>query len=191
MLGWLLIVSAVFAQTSGLPHNSALADELARPGYTSRAPRFADYKVRGSPKTRGTWLAVGRCDQADVPGGMGYKRFVRAEARKNGPNFAGHCVVVVCSCGSGCGNLSVVDLRTGHVYPFPFVLTANTHCPPSYDVVREDVALRSDSSLLVIIGNLLTFEGAGGAIERLHGCAVRYFRWTGRGLVLIRKAPIR
>jgi len=185
----LLIMTCLVSGQSASPRHTALEAELARPGYVRGAPRFADYRVRAAHKGAATWLAVGRCDQAAYPGGAGYDRLIRAEARKNGPNFAGRCVVVVCSCGTECGNLSVVDLRTGHIYSLPFVLAVNRQCPRPLDPTRFDFYLRRDSSLLVVVGNLVAYEKAG-AVERYQGCAVRYYRWTGRKLVLVRKTPI-
>ena len=175
-------------QTAGLQHTAPEA-ELARPGYSRGVPRFDDYKVRAPHKGAATWLAVGRCDQADYPGGVGYDRLIRVEARKNGPNFAGRCVVVVCSCGTECGNLSIVDLRTGHIYSLPFVLAVNRQCPRQPATMRYDIYIRRDSSLLIVVGNLVAYEKAG-AVERYQGCAVRYYRWTARKLVLIHKTPI-
>jgi hypothetical protein len=38
---------------------------------------------------------------------------------KNGPNFAGHLVVVEIGCGAGCRVVPVADVRTGRIYDFP------------------------------------------------------------------------
>jgi hypothetical protein len=176
--------------TIGALQTAAEPEQLADLGYAPNAPRYSDYPVRSEQEGPGTRLSVGRCDAADAPGGIGYLGHIRAEARENGPNFAGRCVVVVCSCGSDCGNLSVVDIKTGYVYSFPFTLSADMQCTRARMRYRDHITFRPDSSLLIVVGDLTSYDESAGLIERRHGCAVRYYRWTGRRLVLLRKVPV-
>lgn len=183
----LLILGLTFLPAATSGQSEAVSEHLRKLGYAPRAPRFSDYPVPSKRRGPGDWLSIGRCDVADYPDGIGYERHVRREARKNGPNFAGRCVVVVCSCGTGCGNLSIVDTRSGYVYSLPGAITLEAECSRMARGVDDHIFFRPDSALLIVVSDLATGEGA--ATVHPHGCAIRYYRWTGRRLVLIRRTP--
>jgi hypothetical protein len=153
----------------------------AKPGYSQKAPRFAQFPISTKRKGERDWLSLGRCDQAD---GKAFDRLVRSEARPRGTIFAGHYSVVVCTCGMACGGVSIVDLRSGRICCFDFISQTCSGALASYD---NDLYFRIDSSLLILIGNPPNWNNG---TERYRGCAIRYYRWTGRRLVLLKETPI-
>ncbi len=65
---------------------------------------------------------------------------------------------------------------------------AKGECPEDYDERFDDLVLfRADSSLLITIGSI--WEVDAGGRESYEPCAIRYYRWTGRELQLIREDP--
>lgn len=150
-------------------------------GYSQKAPRFAQFPVRTKRKGERDWLSIGRCDQADS---KAFDRLVRTKARVPGPIFAGHYSVVVCSCGTNCGGVSIVDLQSGRIYDFDFISQVCSGALASYD---NDLYFRVDSSLLILIGSPPNWKKG---VERYRGCAIRYYQWTGRQLALLKEVPI-
>ena len=153
---------------------------LVKPGYSRGAPRFAQFPVPTKLKGERNWISLGRCDQAS---GKAFDRLVRKEARGPGPIFAGHYSIVVCSCGTECGGVSIVDLRSGKIYDFDFISQVCSSELAKYD---NDLYFRVDSSLLILIGSPANLKNGSG---RYRGCAIRYYRWTGSRLALLRERP--
>lgn len=75
-----------------------------------KVPRFEDF-----PVTKEFQGKPARVDLASHP----YARLFRTSLKQGaaaGPNFAGHYALVTWGCGNECGELLVVDVRTGKVY---------------------------------------------------------------------------
>jgi hypothetical protein len=186
MLANLLCIILLAATQGGLSESGLRTAADRGLGHTRGAPRFADYPVKTKLRSRQGWLSVGRCDQAF---GRAYDRMIRREARGHTARFAGRYLSVVCSCGTGCGELSFVDVKSGRVYS-PQVgtlseLTCGSGAPADYS---DFLYFRADSSLLITVGDISTFDEKG--VERGEGCAIRYYRWAGRRLALLKKAPL-
>jgi hypothetical protein len=146
----------------------------------AKVPQFQDYRVsdpyRGAVKSpdfgnlerySGTEL---RCYGGDPE-----------EYTKKRANFAGHFVIDICSCGSGCHYLFLWDALTGkfyHRFPFgsinvgPYGLGA-----ASRPIEYEGEQYRLDSSLLILEA----------CIEDTCDCARRYYSWNGSQFQLILK----
>lgn len=155
-------------------------------GNTRGAPRFSDYPVPTNLKSRQGWLSVGRCDQAF---GTAYDKLARREAAGQRARFAGRYILVICSCGTGCGNLSIVELKTGRVRsPLFGPLTEHTCAAQATANYSDFLYFRADSSLLIAVRDISRFSSNGE--EKGSGCAIRYYHWTGRRLVLLKKVVL-
>ena len=100
-------------------------------------------------------------------------------------NFAGHFVIVACTCGTGCHYLFVWDALNGRFYqrlPFGAInigpFDAGPLVPP---IEYGGEQYHADSTLLFV-------EGCFG--ENCD-CGIRYYNWTGRRFRLISKRPTR
>lgn len=153
----------------------------ARLGYLRGAPRFAQFPARTNRKGERQYSSPGRCDQAD---GKAFNRLVRKQARANGPIFAGHYTIVICSCGMECGGVSIIDLQSGRIYDFGYISQVCDRALESYD---DDIYFRVDSLLLILVGSPPNWKNG---VERYKGCAIRYYRWAGRRLALLKEVPI-
>lgn len=153
----------------------------AKLGYSQEAPRFAQFPVRTKRNGERNWLSLGRCDQAS---GKAFDHLVRVKARARGPIFAGHYSIVVCSCGTECGGVSIVDVQTGRIYDFGYM---SQECSGALASYGNSLYFRVNSSLLILIGSPPIWKNG---TEHNKGCAVRYYRWTGRRLALIKEIPI-
>jgi len=158
----------------------------ANPGYSKGAPRFDQFPVTTKQKGERHWLSLGRCDQAFGPSEAHGDRLVRKRAKARGPIFAGHYSIVVCSCGTECGGVSIVDVRSGRVFDFEHMSQA---CARTLEDYNDFLYFRVDSLLLILIGSPPSLKK--GAEPDYRSCAVRYYRWTGRRLVLLKEVPIR
>lgn len=156
----------------------------AKPGYSRGAPQFAQFPVRTKRKGGRDWLSLGRCDQAFGKGKSFGHRLVRSKAQAQGPIFAGHYSIVVCSCGTECGGVSIVDVRSGRVYDFE---DRSQECAGALGSYKNFLYFRVDSSLLILIGSPPDWNNGA---EHYKGCAVRYYRWTGRRLMVLKEVPI-
>ena len=154
----------------------------AKLGYSRKAPQFAQFPVRTNRKGARNWISVGRCDRA--PNDKAYKRLVRREANARRPIFAGHYSIVVCSCGVDCGGVSIVDLQSGKIFAF---YDNSQECDAAFDRYEDFLYFRVDRSLLIHLGSPPLWKNGA---ERYQGCAIRYYRWTGRRLKLLKETPI-
>jgi hypothetical protein len=99
-----------------------------------------------------------------------YRTVLRQEIAQ-GPNFAGHYRLAVLGCGSSCAMFAVVNLKTGRVIvPKGFSYTSGVHFAVDQQKVFPDsqsgdglFGFRSDSKLLVILGDLDEDENHEGA----------------------------
>jgi hypothetical protein len=152
-----------------------------RPGYSKTAPQFAQYPVCSRSKGERNWFSIGRCDEAS---GKARTHLVQRRARAAGALFAGHYSIVVCSCGTGCGLVFIVNLQSGRNHNF-----LSTGCSIGEGESYEDfLYFQADSSLLILVGRLPDWGKGAGRKER---CAIRYYRWTGRRLALLKEVPLR
>ena len=103
-----------------------------------------------------------------------------------GPNFAGHYIVIVWGCGSGCIRMAMSDAETGAVYNPPisegaFALPMLIF--PNSAGRAADVQYRKDSRLMIVTAT--PRANRRGAIP----CAF-YFLWQGDHWTLLRSVPI-
>ena len=182
----MLIIGFLILILDSLPTATAKSAEQrknkpAKPGYSQIAPRFDQFPIRTGRKGERQWLSMGRCDQAS---GKDFDRLVRLKARKGGRIFAGHYSVVVCSCGTECGGVSIVNIQSGRIYRLAHLSQKCVSALARYD---DFLYFRVDSSLLVLIGSRPIWKNGA---ERYEGCAIRYYRWTGSRLKLLKEIPI-
>ena len=156
----------------------------ATPGHGTGAPRFDEFPVHTKRQGQQHWLSLGRCDQVFGKGEDFGHRLVRERAKAGGATFAGHYSILVCSCGTECGVVSIVDLSFGRIYDFEHMSQV---CADARSNYRDFLYFRADSSLLILIGSPPKLKNGAG---RNKGCAVRYYRWTGRRLILLKEAPV-
>lgn len=91
-------------------------------------PRFEDYRVQeilqGTPAqpilTTPEERRVRTVIRNGVSKGWGAEDATGRELTGPGPNFAGHYAIITWGCGSPCLMATIVDLKTGRVYPPPF-----------------------------------------------------------------------
>ena len=90
-------------------------------------PKFEDFRVneifKGTPANPLLETRFARL----------YRTNIR-NAAKEGPNFAGHCTIAEWGCGSNCGQMAVIDEKTGHVFEGPAETIAY---PPMFDYPDE------------------------------------------------------
>jgi hypothetical protein len=95
-----------------------------------------------------------------------------------GPNFAGHYAIVETTCGTGCGYVVVVDVRTGQIFEnLPFRQIDIT------DFFTHDyrgLIFRLRSKLLIVEGYV---DGSGTPTRA-------YYEWIGNNFRLIKKSAI-
>ena len=106
------------------------------------APRFEDYAVREtySGPTHAPVLATKDARE--------FRTRLR-EAAEGKADFAGHYVVTLWGCGTGCVMGGIIDAKTGHVTMLPFTLCCwPVEVPDDF----EPVVYRLDSSLIVFDG---------------------------------------
>jgi hypothetical protein len=135
-------------------------------------PKFEDFRVneifKGTPANPLLETRFARL----------YRTNIR-NAAKEGPNFAGHCTIAEWGCGSNCGQMAVIDEKTGHVFEGPAETIAY---PPMFDYPDEGdgpaASFKLESKLLVI-------HGCPGET----GCGSYYYEWTGSRFKLLRLLP--
>jgi hypothetical protein len=97
---------------------------------------------------------------------------------KEGPNFAGHYMIVEWGCRTECFQAAIVDAKTGKIYQ-----------PPSLDKDRHDffesswLHFRRDSNLLVVCVDCRKWAD--------RECEQRYFVWEGDHFTRIDRSPHR
>jgi hypothetical protein len=150
------------------------------PAQSAKAPRFDDYRVSNLYRGPVKPPQFGRPDQYS---GTDLRCFGGdpSEYAKEPANFAGHFVIGVCTCGSGCHYLYMWDALSGKAYltlpampidvgPFGIGLVT-----PAVEYKGEEYRL--DSSLLILEG----------CVEETCDCSRRYYNWNGSQFELIRK----
>jgi hypothetical protein len=141
-----------------------LAIGLSVQGSDRQAPRFEDFAIQetfsGTPAA--PLVASGRAHR--------YRTELTSQAR-DGPNFAGHFTIAQWGCGTCCTEFAIIDSVTGRVW-FPAFAVACVVPMEAQDAPLLQFKLES---------NLLIVTGA----RNERGGGRYFFRWKGRGLVLI------
>jgi len=139
-------------------------------GAASRAPRFEDFRV--------TEVFKGKPPNIDLRTVM-QKRYP-TQIRKQAilpANFAGHFRIAEWGCGTSCGMLAVIDLKTGKVYDGPFQ-DMDYGEQYRYEGGSQDLEYRVSSSLLVARG-----------CPEFKNCGTYYYEWKGDKFDLLRFVP--
>ena len=140
-----------------------------------RPPRFEDYKVAVTAARPVAPLAFDNDPRTKI-----VPPSARSQAEK-GPNFAGHYTIIGWGCGSSCLNFAIVDATSGHItFPEAVRNISTTHVEVGegeQNVSFNGLRYRVDSSLLIVLGAVNEDDTAEG---------IRYYRWTGAKLTLIR-----
>lgn len=105
-------------------------------------------------------------------------------AVKGRRTFAGHYAVVGYSCGAGCRDSAIVDIRTNRVTFLPFTVTM---CP-GQEAAQLD--FRVDSRLLIVEGQLEWDPDPKGEMI-VENCGTYYFEWTEGRLKRVAPKPVR
>lgn len=108
------------------------------------------------------------------------------EQNRQGPNFAGHYIVIVWGCGTGCIQMAMSNAKTGAVYGPP-VSDGGLALPmlvfPNSAGRAADTEWRRDSRLMII--------RATPHANRPDAVAYAfYFLWEGERWTLLRRVPI-
>jgi hypothetical protein len=156
-----------------------------------RVPRFEDYLVAAvftgtpaSPKS----VPASKEDLEKIRNGIekGWGVFYENEERK-GANFAGHFILIKWNCGSSCLGMTVVDAKTGDIFPPPD--TTNC-CDVNFKLLHSltypgqtpqppEVQFRVNSNLLTIKSNSLPSN-----LPYTY-----YYIWQGNRWTLLRRVP--
>jgi hypothetical protein len=130
----------------------------------NRLPRFEDYPVTeaftGSPHPPILVTPEQRMFRTRIREGVekGWGVWINGEwsreQNKPGPNFAGHYIVIVWGCGSGCIRMAVSDAEIGAVYNPPLVADAELALPtlmsPNSVGRAAETEYRKSSRLFII-----------------------------------------
>lgn len=103
-------------------------------------PQFKDYPVKTVYRGKNARLLLSRDART-------FKTRLR-EASKGEPNFAGHFIVTIWGCGTGCQVGAVIDARTGKVFWLPFPVGQTSEVDEDF----RPVEFRLDSKLIVFSG---------------------------------------
>ena len=121
-------------------------------GGSSEVPQFKDYPAGELYKGATAPLVLAQKDQE-------FRGKLRAAAKSQKPNFAGHYILTTWGCGGGCVMGAVIDARTGKVYWWEFTVC----CWPETDDNFKPIDFRADSRLIIFSGLRNEKEGDDGA----------------------------
>jgi len=145
-------------------------------------PRFEDFRVRTPLPRRSTPAIIGRRENAT---NAQFNRRIR-EAANEGPNFAGHYVVVEWSCGLPCVSFVLADVRTGNIYYPRF--SGVGHCGPLDPRQPQLLSFQLESRLLIVRGSPEIDDSKTQTFSE-GPCRTYYYLWNGNSLKLVRSAP--
>lgn len=134
-------------------------------------PRFENYAV---PVYKGKRAPV---NLKSARGAGSYRTRLR-EGAKEGINFAGHFTLVGWGCGTGCGQVGIINAKSGAVY-FPDQLGGFGVW--LWDDNQESVQFKSNSRLLILSGWPATESDSDNPKTGLY-----YYEWTGTRLKLVK-----
>ncbi len=145
------------------------------PGQDGAAPDFKDY---ATPVYKGRAAALKLTSRE----ARGYRTRLREGARR-ALNFAGHYKLHTWSCGTGCLQTALIDVKTGEVF-FPAELDGFIVCfyqPGAVDDLEEALQFQKGSRLIVMSGYPVSERGKDAPKKGLY-----YYEWTGRELKLLK-----
>lgn len=154
-----------------------------------RAPQFTDFPVMDEFLGKSA-----RVDLSSHPNARFFRTRLRAGAQE-GPNFAGHYAIVNWGCGNECGELLVIDLRTGKVFgalktPPKAVSGSTVH--PKTEILQYSRWVDFNPSSKLLIVDLPCPEDYNPCVSTARsGEPVRYYLLEDNGLRLIHKIPCR
>jgi hypothetical protein len=103
------------------------------------------------------------------------------EGAKQGANFAGHYAAVSFGCGSNCGMMFLVDLKTGSVHKPPLSAPTNPYILAMASMLGPDPGFQANSSLF----KLSSCE------DSLKQICYRYsFEWNRKRWILLHRLPL-
>jgi len=151
-------MNLIFAATLSLLQTAA-AQSAPKP-----LPKFEDYPVKGAfnqvPHSPILATQEQQRYRTRIREGVekGWGVWINGEWGKEqnrpGPNFAGHYIVIVWGCGSGCLRMAMSNAETGTIYNPPLSEDVGLALPmlvfPNSAGRAADVEYRSDSRLMVI-----------------------------------------
>ena len=145
---------------------------LAQDGATS------DFKDYAAPVYKGR-AAAPKLTSREA---KGYRTRLREGARRP-LNFAGHYKLHTWSCGTGCLQTALIDVKTGEVY-FPAELDGFIVCfyqPEAVKDLEEALQFRKGSRLIVMSGYPVSERAKDAPRKGLY-----YYEWTGSELKLLK-----
>jgi len=146
------------------------------------SPRFEDYSVVGSYQGQSMPPNLSGMDQIEVHSCFGGDPAAYAN---RAPNFAGHYIVQLCSCGTGCHSLVIWDASTGKTIQRGLSFGAINVGPfrrngDGAQILYGGEQYRPASTLMIVDG----------CLAESCDCATRYYKWTGNRLKLILAKPV-
>jgi hypothetical protein len=96
-------------------------------------------------------------------------------------NFASHYVIVEFGCGTNCGQIAIVDMKTGHLLEFAPYTTLDTDPRTGVGISYAGISFRRDSRLLIASG---CFDWD--APDSKQECGTKYFLFTGSNFELLK-----
>jgi hypothetical protein len=179
----------IYAENMKIPLLSFLAVSAWAQGLGA-LPRFEDYPVSptfsGKPANPSFKTAEQRRYRTriseGVAGGKGVWSGSWKDAKnRQGPNFAGHYIVIRWGCGSDCLMMAIVDAETGKIYESP-IPGAGSGLYVSMDMMSDrEIDFRLNSSLMV-------FHNA--CREARTDCGIYYFNFNGEHFELLKRVPV-
>ncbi|HEY0322416.1 MAG TPA: hypothetical protein VGC66_15780 [Pyrinomonadaceae bacterium] len=145
-------------------------------GHGQTVPRFEAYAV---PVYKGKVAPV---NLKSAKGASSFRTRLR-EGAQQGVNFAGHYTLVVWGCGTGCGDVGIIDAKTGTVY-FPKELGGYGAWMFSDNQNDDPLKFKANSRLLVLSG----FPASEGNSDNPK-TGLYYYEWTGARLRLVKFVP--
>jgi hypothetical protein len=166
-------------------------------GTTTRLPKFEDYPVKEvfnhTPHPPVLTTPQQRRFRTRIREGVekGWGVWINGEWSKEqnrpGPNFAGHYIVIVWGCGSGCIEMAMSDAETGAVYDPP-ISNGGFALPmlvlPNSAGGAADLQYRVDSRLMIV--RATPHSDRRDAIPYAF-----YFLWQGNHWTLLRRVSIK
>ena len=133
--------------------------------FQDRLPQFSDYAINERYIGRNASIVLKSRDERMF-------RTKLREAAREKPNFAGHYIVTIWGCGTGCISGAVIDAKTGRISLFPFTVCCGDG---SEDNHYGDVEFRQDSKLIIFSGARNEKEGDEG--RHFYVFKDRRFKW--------------
>jgi hypothetical protein len=153
-------------------------------------PRFEDYPVvesfTGQPAIPVLTTSQQRMYRTRIREGVTHGSGVwtgtwKEAKEKQGPNFAGHYIVIRWGCGSNCLMMALVDAKTGRVYSPPLSEVGMELYVPMDMMGDKEIDFQPNSSLMVL-------RNACKAARK--ECGVYYFNWECDHFALVKRTLV-